>query len=47
MRERARRRARELLNTSWPSHLSPAVDEQIRAEFDIRLPREQMRPRPA
>jgi len=45
MRERARRRARELLNTSWPSHLPQAVDEQIRAEFDIRLPRERMHPR--
>jgi trimethylamine--corrinoid protein Co-methyltransferase len=43
MRERARRRARELLSTSWPSHLSPAADDQIRAEFDIRLPRERMR----
>jgi len=45
MRERARRRARELLSTSWPSHLPQAVDEQIRAEFDIRLPRERMHPR--
>ena len=44
MRERARRRARELLNSEWPAHLSREVDDQIRAEFDIRLPREHMRP---
>jgi trimethylamine--corrinoid protein Co-methyltransferase len=47
MRERARRRARELLDTHWPSHLPSDVDDRIRAEFDIRLPRERMRPRPA
>jgi trimethylamine--corrinoid protein Co-methyltransferase len=44
MRERARRRARELLASQWPTHLAPDVDKQIRAEFDIRLPPEQMRP---
>ena len=44
MRERARRRAREVLAEHWPSHLPAAVDDQIRAEFDIRLPRERMRP---
>jgi trimethylamine--corrinoid protein Co-methyltransferase len=43
MRERARRRARELLASEWPAHLTPEVDEQIRAAFDIRLPREAMR----
>jgi trimethylamine--corrinoid protein Co-methyltransferase len=44
MRDRARQRARELLRAHWPSHLPQAVDDQIRAEFDIRLPRERMRP---
>jgi trimethylamine--corrinoid protein Co-methyltransferase len=43
MRDRARLRAREVLGTHWPSHLPSAVDEQIRAEFEIRLPRERMR----
>ena len=44
MRDRARQRARELLRTHWPTHLPEAVDAQIRSEFDIRLPRERMRP---
>jgi trimethylamine---corrinoid protein Co-methyltransferase len=44
MRERARRRARELLASEWPAHFSPEVDDRIRAEFDILLPREHMRP---
>ncbi|MCC7360679.1 MAG: trimethylamine methyltransferase family protein [Anaerolineales bacterium] len=43
MRERARRRVRELLRSHWPAHIAPAVDAQIRAEFDIRLPPGQMR----
>jgi hypothetical protein len=42
MRERARLKARELLGTHWPAHLPEAVDQQIRAEFDIRLPRVRM-----
>jgi trimethylamine--corrinoid protein Co-methyltransferase len=44
MRERARQRARELLASQWPTHLSAEVDKQIRAEFEIMLPREQMGP---
>jgi trimethylamine--corrinoid protein Co-methyltransferase len=43
MRQRARQRAAEVLGRHWPAHLSPEVDAAIRAEFDIRLPREQMR----
>jgi len=42
MRERARRRARERLETHFPPIISDEVDRQIRDEFDIRLPREVM-----
>ena len=45
MRERARRRARELLDSHWPAHLPEDVDTRLRAEFDIRLPRERMQPK--
>jgi trimethylamine--corrinoid protein Co-methyltransferase len=44
MRERAKRRARELLRTRWPTHISEQLDARIRAEFDILLPREIMKP---
>ena len=44
MRELARQKARELLATAWPTHIPAAVDAQVRAEFDIRLPREIMQP---
>jgi trimethylamine--corrinoid protein Co-methyltransferase len=40
MRERARRRAREILETHEPERIDPAVDEAIRRRFDIRLPPE-------
>ncbi len=43
MRERAKQRARELLDTQWPAHISDELDARLRAEFDIRLPREVMR----
>ncbi len=45
MRERARRRARELLSTQWPRHISDELDARLRAEFDILLPREVMKPK--
>lgn len=38
MRERARERAREILASHWPSHLSPDVHRAIRERFDIVLP---------
>jgi trimethylamine--corrinoid protein Co-methyltransferase len=38
MRERARRRAREILRTSFPEVVPPDVDAAIRAEFNIALP---------
>jgi trimethylamine--corrinoid protein Co-methyltransferase len=44
MREWARIRARELLDTEWPNHIPSEVDAGIRAEFDILLPRELMIP---
>lgn len=40
MRERARRRAREILATHEPERIDPAVDAAIRQRFDIRLPPE-------
>ncbi len=40
MRERARRRAREILATHEPERIAPAVDATIRQRFDIRLPPE-------
>ena len=44
MRDLARQKARELLTTEWPTHIPDEVDARVRAEFDIRLPREVMRP---
>jgi trimethylamine--corrinoid protein Co-methyltransferase len=44
MREWARVRARELLDSEWPDHIPDEVDACIRAEFDILLPQERMRP---
>ena len=38
IRERARNRAREVLQSHFPSHLSPELDARIRADFDILLP---------
>ena len=42
MRERARRRALELLRASFPAVIAPVVDQAIRSEFNIRLPRQVM-----
>lgn len=38
MRERARRKAREILKTHQPAPLPPGVDEAIRERFEILLP---------
>lgn len=43
MRERAKRKVRELLKTQWPTHISDELDARLRAEFDILLPREVMK----
>ncbi|HEX6387588.1 MAG TPA: trimethylamine methyltransferase family protein [Anaerolineae bacterium] len=44
MREAARRKARAILKRSFPQIISENVDRQLRAEFNILLPREVMRP---
>lgn len=44
MRERARRRAQDTLRTFFPDIVPDEVDRQLRGEFNIRLPREVMRP---
>jgi trimethylamine--corrinoid protein Co-methyltransferase len=44
VRERARERVRAVLRSHYPDHISPDLDERIRAAFDIRLPREAMIP---
>jgi trimethylamine--corrinoid protein Co-methyltransferase len=42
MRERARRQARDILTTSFPTVIPAEVDAQLRREFNILLPREVM-----
>ncbi len=44
MRERARRRAREILTTEFPSIVAEEVDRQVRDEFNVLLPLEVMVP---
>jgi trimethylamine--corrinoid protein Co-methyltransferase len=44
IRERARRKAREILGSHYPSYIEPEVDAAIRERFDIRLLREYMQP---
>jgi trimethylamine--corrinoid protein Co-methyltransferase len=36
-RDRARRKARELLKTHTPKRIDPKVDQEIRKRFDIRV----------
>ncbi|MEM7207583.1 MAG: trimethylamine methyltransferase family protein [Pseudomonadota bacterium] len=43
-RDRARNKAREVLQTHFPNHIDAATDDKIRQRFDIRLPREAMQP---
>jgi trimethylamine--corrinoid protein Co-methyltransferase len=45
MRARAQQRARELLQTQWPAHISDELDARLRSEFEILLPREVMKPK--
>ena len=42
MAERAREYTRTLLANHYPGHISEAIDEQIRREFPVKLPRERM-----
>jgi trimethylamine--corrinoid protein Co-methyltransferase len=44
IRDKARQKLRETLASHYPSYIEPAVDAAIRERFDIRLPRERMRP---
>lgn len=44
MRERARINARSILQSSWPQTIPPELDAQVRAEFNILLPRAVMAP---
>ena len=44
IRSVAHDRVRDILANHYPSHLAGAVDESLRARFDIRLPPTQMRP---
>jgi trimethylamine--corrinoid protein Co-methyltransferase len=40
----ARNKAREILETHFPGHIPDELDARIREMFDIRLPRNQMKP---
>lgn len=40
----AREKTKEILDTHFPSHISDDLDNRLRSMFDIRLPREQMKP---
>lgn len=44
MRERARRHARQVLSTFYPTVIPDELDHRIRNEFNILLPRELMQP---
>lgn len=41
----AQERTQEILETHFPDHISEQLDDRLREEFDIQLPREQMRPK--
>jgi trimethylamine--corrinoid protein Co-methyltransferase len=43
MRERARRHARQTLQSFFPEIVPEEIDRQVRGEFNILLPREVMR----
>ena len=36
----------DVLGRHYPAHIPPAIDEQIRAKYPVRLPTERMRPNP-
>ena len=42
--QRASDKVASILATHFPSHIPSAIDEAIRANFPVRLPREAMRP---
>ena len=45
IRQRAKIRAKEILDSNFPSHIDSETDEKIRTRFDIVLPREVMKSR--
>jgi trimethylamine--corrinoid protein Co-methyltransferase len=40
----ARQKTEEILASHFPQHISDEIDARIRSKYDIRLPREQMKP---
>jgi trimethylamine---corrinoid protein Co-methyltransferase len=42
--ERAAARKREILSTHYPDYIPRSIDDTIRAQHDIKLPREVMEP---
>jgi trimethylamine--corrinoid protein Co-methyltransferase len=40
----AKAKAEEILASHFPQHINDEVDARIRSSYDIRLPREQMKP---
>ena len=42
IRERAKRRTRQILATHFPNHISYTIDKQLRAAFDLQPPEEIM-----
>ena len=45
--DKAMKKTKEILARHYPRHVPDVVDDVIRAKLPIRLPRENMRPRPA
>ena len=42
----AREKTMEILATHFPDHINDELDARLREEFDIQLPREQMKGKP-
>jgi trimethylamine--corrinoid protein Co-methyltransferase len=43
--QKAMKQVKTILDRNYPRHVPEAVDDAIRAQFPVRLPREQMRPK--
>ncbi len=44
IRTRAKETVRKILGSHYPDHIDPAIDEAIRNQFNIILPRQRMMP---
>ena len=44
IRQRAREKVHEILASNYPTHIDEALDAKIRERFNVKLPRELMRP---